>query len=156
MLRFHTRGTDEYDTLLRSLERRGEADLERVTPAVRAILDDVRTRGDDALRELTERFDKRSLGAIRLDDAAWRKTAAEAPADVRAMLTEAAERIRQYHLHQREGGFRFVDAAGIELGVRVRPIAAAGVIHAQLHRRAPEQCAGRGFACVHHAGRYLT
>lgn len=127
MLTIYERGTDEYERKLRSLERRGDADLERVAPAVRAILDDVRDRGDAAAREATQRFDHRVLDSVVLDGAAWRAEAAKAPPEVRDVLARAADRIRSYHEHQRENGFRFTDPQGVELGLRVRPVRAAGV-----------------------------
>jgi histidinol dehydrogenase len=126
MLTMHHRGQDDYERALRALSRRGEADLLRVEPDVRAILDAVRQRGDDALRELTERFEGRVLGAVRLDDATCEAAAARTPEATRRALAEAAARIRSYHEHQRETGFRY-EADGVELGQRVRPVRAAGV-----------------------------
>lgn len=127
MLRFYERGSSDYTSVLRSLERRGDADLERVTPDVRAILDRVRAGGDAALVELTRTFEKRELTAVRLPDDIWRAEAERAPADVQKMLRAAADRIRRYHEHQREPGFGFTDSEGIELGLRVSPVKAAGV-----------------------------
>ncbi|RLB55118.1 MAG: histidinol dehydrogenase [Deltaproteobacteria bacterium] len=126
MLQIHERGDAAYDEALQALSRRGDADLERVEPAVREILRAVRERGDEALRELTERFEGRALEAVRLDDDHWRAEAAQAPAEVQEALAAAAERIRRYHEHQRDTGFRY-EEDGIVLGQRVRPVRAAGV-----------------------------
>ena len=126
MLTIHERGTDSYDTSLAALTRRGDADLERVEPDVRAILKAVREGGDEAVRSLTERFEQRRQPAIRLDGATWKAEAAKAPAAVRAQLVEAADRIRRYHAHQKEPGFRY-EEHGIELGQRILPVRAAGV-----------------------------
>jgi histidinol dehydrogenase len=49
MLRIHERGEAGYEESLRSLSRRGDDDLARVEPDVRAILDAVRDRGDAAV-----------------------------------------------------------------------------------------------------------
>ncbi|UJR82491.1 histidinol dehydrogenase [Sandaracinus amylolyticus] len=126
MLTIHARGTKEYDAALASLSRRGDADLERVEPEVRAILRAVRERGDAAIHEYTERFDKRTLDRIVLDrDAIVAGARALDPA-IRARLEEAAARIRKYHEHQREPGFRY-EEGGVSLGLRVRPVKAAGV-----------------------------
>ncbi len=126
MLTIHERGTQGYDDALRALSRRGDADLERVEPQVRDILAAVRSRGDEALVELTERFEGRRPEAIRLDGAEWRRQADEAPEEVRAALAEAAARIRRFHERQLDPGFRYTEG-GIELGQRVRPVRAAGV-----------------------------
>ncbi len=125
-MKIHARAEPGYEDALRALARRGDADLERVEPAVREILAAVRARGDAALRELTERFEGRTLGAIRLDDATWRREARTVTGEVRASLAEAAARIRRYHEHQREPGFRYTEG-GVELGLRVRAVRAAGV-----------------------------
>jgi len=45
---------------------------------------------------------------------------------VRQDLEQAADRIRRYHEHQRDPGFRY-EESGVQLGMRVRPVAAAGV-----------------------------
>lgn len=126
MLTIHERGEAGYEEALAGLSRRGDTDLERVEPQVRDILAAVRTRGDAAIRELTERFEGRRPERIRLDDAEWRRQADDAPEPIRAALAEAAARIRRFHERQRDDGFRYVED-GIELGQRVRPVRAAGV-----------------------------
>lgn len=126
MFAIHDRGTDAYDRALGALAHRGDADLERVEPAVREILRAVKERGDEAVLELTERFEQRRPSAVALPDAVWRAEAAKAPAEVREALGAAAERIRRYHLHQREPGFVY-EEDGVRLGQRVRPVKAAGV-----------------------------
>lgn len=126
MLLIHERGKGQYDRALEALSRRGDADLERVEPDVRAILRAVRERGDAAVRELTERFEGRVQERVVLSREEVAEGAAEAPEPVRARLAEAAERIRRYHERQREPGFRYVEA-DVELGQRVLPVRAAGV-----------------------------
>jgi histidinol dehydrogenase len=117
--------TPAYDTTLRELTRRGDADLERVEPVVREIIRDVRERGDQALREYTERFDHRSPEHIALTD--WRERARGAVSEAtRAALQQAADRVRRYHEHQRDAGFRYTED-GIELGQRVRPMRSVAV-----------------------------
>jgi histidinol dehydrogenase len=126
MFPIHERGTYAYDDALATLSRRGDADLERVEPDVRAILTAVRERGDAAMLELTERFEDRRPDRVRVSDADWRAEAARAPVEVSEALREAANRIRAYHEHQREPGFSY-EEDGIRLGLRVRPVASVGV-----------------------------
>lgn len=126
MLALYERGTADYDRALKALSRRGDADLESVEPAVREILSSVRTRGDAAVREATRQFDRRETPSVLIPEKAWRGTAKLCPPDVRAALAEAAERIRVYHEHQRDRGFRYTED-DITLGLRVRPLASVGV-----------------------------
>jgi histidinol dehydrogenase len=126
MLTIHERGTDAYDAALAALSRRGDADLARVDLAVREILAAVRDGGDAAVRELTERFEHRRQDAIVVPRDRWIEAADGTPVEVRAALAEAANRIRRYHEHQRDPGYRY-EEAGIELGQRIRPVRAVGV-----------------------------
>jgi histidinol dehydrogenase len=126
MLRICERGQPGYEETLASLSRRGDEDLARVEPDVRAILDAVRGRGDEAVLEYTERFDGRRPESLVLGDDAWRADARTVDPAVRQALEAAGDRIRRYHERQREPGFRY-EEGGIELGQRVRPVAAAAV-----------------------------
>jgi histidinol dehydrogenase len=69
--------------------------------AVREIVADVRTRGDAALRELTERFDGCAIDEIRVPPAEVRAALEGAAPELRAALKYAAGEIRAYHETQR-------------------------------------------------------
>ena len=107
--------------------REAQADVEG---AVAEILAAVRARGDRALLDYTERFDRVALGAADL-----RVGADEIEAATRACRSEtldalrlAAARIEAYHRRQLpEPELRYTDAAGVALGARWRPIAAVGL-----------------------------
>ncbi|MBX3247723.1 MAG: histidinol dehydrogenase [Myxococcales bacterium] len=126
MLTIHEEGSASYAEALTRLSRRGDADLERVEGAVREILREVRERGDAAIVALTERFEGRRQPHVVVPEATWRAEAATVDPAVRDALAAAAERIRRYHEHQRDDGFRY-EEDGIELGQRVLPVRAAGV-----------------------------
>lgn len=126
MMSIHERGAADYEEALRALSRRGDADLARVEPDVRAILERVREGGDEAVLELTERFEDRRPPRVAVPEAEWRAAASSAPDEVREALAAAADRVRRYHEHQRDPGFSYQEG-GIRLGQRVRPLAAVGV-----------------------------
>lgn len=100
-----------------------------VGQAVADILADVRTRGDAALADYTARFDRLTLTPDRfrltVDEIA--AEAAKAAPDAVAALKVAAARIRAFHETQRPADLRYVDDAGVELGARWTPVAAAGL-----------------------------
>jgi len=104
-------------------------DAPRVDTAVAQILSDVAARGDAAVIELTEKFDRLSLTpetlAIPADeiDAAI----AQVPQDERAALDLAAARIRAYHERQLPDGESWTDDSGATLGWRWTPVEAAGL-----------------------------
>ncbi|MGY6633064.1 MAG: histidinol dehydrogenase [Alkalilacustris sp.] len=100
-----------------------------VDEAVRAILADVRTRGDAALIELTARHDRLELTADRLafTEAEIDAAIATVPDDQRAALDLAADRIRAYHERQMPQDADWTDATGARLGWRFTPVASAGL-----------------------------
>lgn len=100
-----------------------------VEETVRAIIGDVRERGDTALGEYTKRFDMLELqpGKIRLADADIDAAAAAASDDELHALRFAAERIEAYHRRQLPADDRYTDQAGAELGHRWTAIESAGL-----------------------------
>jgi histidinol dehydrogenase len=126
MLTIYERGKPGYEDTLASLSRRGDEDLARVEPDVRAILDAVRERGDDAVLDYTERFDGRRPKNLVLSRETWLAEARQVDPAVRDALRAAGDRIRRYHEHQRESGFLY-EEDGVRLGQRVQPVAAAAV-----------------------------
>lgn len=100
-----------------------------VSHDVAAILADVRTRGDAAVRALTAKFDR-----FDLDTAGWQVPLADCKAaldaldpELRQALELAAARIRTYHETQRPNDSDTTDDAGVRMGARWRPVDAAGV-----------------------------
>jgi histidinol dehydrogenase len=93
--------------------------------AVREILREVRTRGDDALRDLTERFDGCRIDELRVPAAEMTAALDGLPTDVREALEYAQGEIAAYHAAQRSGGFT-LDRDGVRLTERVVPVARAG------------------------------
>ncbi|MEP5004283.1 MAG: histidinol dehydrogenase, partial [Paracoccaceae bacterium] len=100
-----------------------------VDETVAAIIHDVRTRGDAAVIELTERFDRIALTPDTLMISAAEAAAAVAKVspEERAALELAAERIRAYHERQMPQDESWTDAAGATLGWRWTPVSAAGL-----------------------------
>lgn len=103
---------------------------ENVARDVKLILDDVRNRGDEALAELTARFDGHTLASEtdwQISPEACREAFEDLQPDLRAALELAAQRIRAYHEAQLPADRDHVDAAGVRLGARWRPVDAAGL-----------------------------
>ncbi len=99
-----------------------------VDDKVRDIIAAVRTRGDAALIEYTELFDKRSpiVGSYEIDRARWQAAAATVAEPVRAALQRANARIAAFHQLQLEADI--VQASnGIRLELRSTPLARVGI-----------------------------
>jgi histidinol dehydrogenase len=114
------------------LGARGKMDLGPVITTVQGVIDDIKTRGDEAVLEYTKIFDKAELTAetmrVTADEikSAYASLEKEDPELLRIMKT-AAENIRVFHEQQKEEGFMMDTAKGSKIGVRVRPITVAGV-----------------------------
>lgn len=115
----------EFEQLL-SATRETQADVDA---QVRAILADVRARGDAALLEYNERFDGLSLPVENLRLSPDELNAAEAQCAQGALkaLDVAAARIESYHQRQLPKDETFSDASGATLGWRWTPIDNVGI-----------------------------
>jgi histidinol dehydrogenase len=102
---------------------------EDVDTAARAVVDDVRKRGDAALIEATRKFDRQELTPATLAVSAAEIDAAErsvAPKQRDALLV-ARDRIEAFHARQMPADDRYTDSIGVELGIRWTPIDAVGL-----------------------------
>jgi histidinol dehydrogenase len=94
--------------------------------AVRAILDEVRAGGDEAVRALTRRFDGVDIDTLRVPDTELDDALAGIAPDLRDALELAYERILAYHGHEPEPVGDF-ENDGVVVRHLVRPVARAGL-----------------------------
>ena len=114
-----------FDALL-LMKREADADVDHI---VAGILDDVQSRGDAAVLELTEKFDRLALTPDTLAFTSDEIDAAIAtvPADERTALELAATRIRDYHQRQLPEDAWWTGEHGEGLGWRWSAVEAAGL-----------------------------
>lgn len=100
-----------------------------VDETVAGIIAEVRARGDAALCELTERFDRLALepAGLRFSTEEIAEHAARVPEAERVALELAAQRIRAYHVRQMPADAWWTDPEGAGLGWRWTPVSAAGL-----------------------------
>ncbi len=119
----------DFEVLFQAVLAAKREDSPDVDAVVAEIIADVRMRGDTAVIELTTKFDRLNLTAATL--AFSREEilthCANVPAEERAALELAAERIRAYHARQMPENASWVDASGATLGWRWTPVSAAGL-----------------------------
>lgn len=119
-----------FDAALAALTRYEAAQDDSVEATVRAIIKDVRARGDAALLEYTRRFDRAqadSVAALEIPRAELEAALAGLP-DARARaLREAAARVRRYHERQLAQSWQHTEADGTVLGQRVTPLERVGL-----------------------------
>ena len=123
---------------------------ERLSPTavVERILADVRDRGDEALRDWTEKLDGARPDALEVSAAEL--ASASVPGDLHAAIRTAIERVRAFYEQQPAHGFLNHGLDGA-LGQLVRPIGRVGVyvpgglaplISTLIHTVVPAQVAG--------------
>ena len=101
-----------------------------ITRRAEAIVQDVRARGDEAVLEYTNRFDRMSVNSMDelLITAEEMRVALDSlPVDQREALIAAADRIREFHENERLESFSVTDKLGNKLGLRVTPIDSVGL-----------------------------
>ena len=106
---------------------RAATDVETAVARVRPICDDVRSRGADAVREYTARFDGVDLATTRVPRQALEAALAGLDPDVRAALEEAARRTRRVHGAQIPAEIVTRVTGGLTVTGRFVPVGRAGV-----------------------------
>ena len=107
-------------------KRDSDADVSGV---VAKILADVRSRGDAALIDYTQQFDRQTLtpATLAIDAATIARAVAEVPKATLDALNVAATRIRDFHARQKPIDDYFTDAAGVGLGARWTALSSVGL-----------------------------
>ena len=116
----------QMDTLL-SWEAVSDAQVQKT---VSDIVFDIRTRGDAALIEYTNKFDRMnvsSMAQLELSQEQLQKALDELPAERREALLLAAERVRSYHEKQKQDSWDYTEADGTLLGQKVTPMDRVGI-----------------------------
>jgi histidinol dehydrogenase len=127
-IRLDTRSGDFAQSFRAFLDTKREtsADVEAV---VRTIVADVAARGDEALKELTLKFDRLDLDRVGMKVTPGEIAAAQdaCARETLAALELARDRIEAYHRRQVPRDDRFTDALGVELGSRWTAIESVGL-----------------------------
>lgn len=105
--------------------RRMNADP-RVTASVAAIVEDVKERGDEAVREYSLKFDGWA-GEMPVSESEWAEGAAQCDAFLLQVMKEAAQNIADFHRRQIPQGFEVEKGNGVILGQKVTPLERVGI-----------------------------
>ncbi len=105
-----------------------------IEQAVSTILDDVKLRGDAAVLEYTQRFDRLSvpnMAALSLHADQFQAALRGLPEAQAYALRAAAARVQSYHQRQYDAcgsnGFMYTEADGTRLGQKVTPLDRVGI-----------------------------
>ncbi|MBP5249515.1 MAG: histidinol dehydrogenase [Lachnospiraceae bacterium] len=116
-------------TLLGELLKRNPNQYGKYEETVRSILDDVKTRGDEAVFDLTKRFDRAEINAdnFKVTEEEIEEAYRLIPDEVLAVIRKSAENIRNYHAMQKQRSWFDTDEKGTILGQKITPIESVGV-----------------------------
>jgi len=115
------------EDVLRRLEQRGSDNTAKVDGVVQNILASVRDRGDDAVRELSSKFDGLTHEEPLLVSREEMKTAWETTSEeLKAAMRLAQANIRSFAEKQLPRAFSYRPSEGMEVGQIVRPISSVG------------------------------
>ncbi|TMH39677.1 MAG: histidinol dehydrogenase [Betaproteobacteria bacterium] len=120
----------DFDARLKALTAFDTTFDQKVEDDVVAILAGVRARGDAAVLEYTERFDRVKVARVadlELSRRELEKARAGLKRGEREALEQAAVRIRKYHERQAAKSWQFTEADGTTLGQRVTPLERVGM-----------------------------
>jgi histidinol dehydrogenase len=113
---------ERVSVLKRPAQKNAAEQLERV----RVIIDDVRSRGDAALLDLTERFDGVRLDSIAASSIEFAQAEATLTATQRSALDRAIDNVARFHEAQRPSPIRMEVSPGVVCEQIYRPIDAIG------------------------------
>lgn len=108
---------------------RGWAEDSETVETVRKIIHDVRTLGDEALFFYTQSLDGITVSelSVKVEQELIDEMARKVPESLTEVVREAIRNIRVFHERQCERSWTISEEDGVELGMRVSPIASAGL-----------------------------
>jgi histidinol dehydrogenase len=127
--RLDSTSNDFWSSLEKRLAWEGVSD-DKVNTIVREILTAVRERGDAAVLEYTNRFDRMnvaSMSELEIPKARLQEALKNIPAAQREALELSAERVRIYHEKQKQESWSYTEADGTLLGQQVTALERAGL-----------------------------
>lgn len=120
----------DFDQQLSALLAWEEEVDESVGNIVRDIIYNVRKNGDASLLEYTNKFDRRDVQdahSLIIQNDAIQAALTRIPAEQREALEKAAQRIRDYHEHQKQDSWQYQEANGTVLGQKITPLDRVGL-----------------------------
>lgn len=114
-------------TSLVSIKRSIEAGTSEQLSIVKTIIEDIRSRGDEALRDFTERFDQTRLSTFLVSEQEIEDAYNQIDESFVKIVKEAAENIRLFHEKQLRPSWMTTEENGTILGQKITPLDSVGV-----------------------------
>ena len=122
--------TADFESQLTALLAWESVSDERVQQVVNDVVHRIRTEGDAALLEFTQRFDNvdvKHVAELELTQAQLKQAYESLSEQEKFALTTAAERVRRYHEKQKQESWSYTEADGTILGQQIRALDRVGI-----------------------------
>ena len=128
-MRIVTLDNKSMENILADMLKRDPNNYDSYTQTVQAIVDDVKTRGDEALFEYTKRFDGASLDgdSIRVTREEIDEAMKQVEPGLLKVMEKSMDNIRRYHEKQRQNSWFAAQPDGTILGQKVTALESVGV-----------------------------
>ncbi len=129
MLKHLNTSAADFDASLQSLLSSTDEPDQTVVETVSKVIADIRSRGDEALLEYTNQFDRRSanIEALEISKQDLEAALKRIPDELRNGLEHAAKRVREFHEKQKQTTWTYEDEEGNVLGQKITPLDRVGV-----------------------------
>ncbi len=120
----------DFDSQLNQLLAWESVSDKRVADVVEDILHQVKTRGDAAVLEYTNKFDRRDVKSINeliVSQSALQQALTNISSEQKNALETAAQRIRDYHQRQLQSSWQYTEADGTVLGQQISAMERVGL-----------------------------
>lgn len=107
--------------------RRPALDMETLRDTVKEVLDNVRTGGDQAVKDYEAKFDKVNLSTLAVTEAEWAEADARVPIELKAAILLAHKNIQTFHAAQRFEGKKVETLPGVTCWQKAVPIEKVGL-----------------------------
>ncbi len=120
---------NKQNTLFEKLVGRSQLDRTDVLTVVNGIIRDIRTRGDAAVYEYTERFDGADLSGagLKVTGAEFDAACSKVDEKLLEVIRKAKKNIEAFHVKQKENSWFTTEADGVMLGQLYRPLEVVGI-----------------------------
>lgn len=129
MIKSFNSSAENFDSLLQSLLSSTDEPDSAVVEIVSKVIVDIRSRGDEALLEYTNQFDRRTatLDSLEISKTELDEALNRISAELRQSLEHATKRVREFHEKQKQTTWTYEDDEGNILGQKVTPLDRVGV-----------------------------
>jgi histidinol dehydrogenase len=110
-----------------SIKRSIDSGTSEQAAVVKSIIADIRSRGDKALSEYTEKFDRVPLSSFQVTEKEVEEAYSQVDQPFIALVREAAENIRSFHEKQLRPSWMTTEENGTILGQKITPLDSVGV-----------------------------